>query len=697
MKKSLLTILALTAALVPAQAQLGNDGFYRVRSVTKPTDYVTLVDNQFSYNHIMGDLGGGISNYLKDADKFKTACMKGVQEYLATDIAMAKTEAQITDPGTILYFKKKSGSSYDFEVQGTSLHEIATGTYTYSQKLGNITINTVYATVNSTADTPAEYEIGIPMKFTYTYKLGFIPIPVDADLGTNYFCDENGSTLSFLERSNENRFWYIEPINDTDNYFAVKPVSTLKQNGKYYTTLRTSFSYKVKDATTTTVYAVTDTPKNGVATLRPYKAGDIIPAGMPVVIESTSAEAADNILVPQGVATSTITTALYNNYGMPAHDITAQSGDGIGYFKKAYKGTATLYKLSTNDKGQVGFFTPVASGEVINGNEAYATASCALFKQQQPQYTTTTLSDLAQKGLTNKDYKVTGNGLKAVANFKTQSGDRYIVVTDGDQAVNNYVADVNQGYDYAIDGHNQRNYTQNNWLLVKVSTDEQYDLEGQNITSITGRYVDASNPTLEATAIEAPNTPDALVTYTPNVYCPVNFTTTAQSPLVQGKYGSGTRDYFFMTPKRNEWAHIVYAVPNEGGTAFTVPESRAGINGHNFAGEVSVSWDYNADGNVSDALSTSNAYVFDAIVKENVPVISAPARVAAQSRYTIFPLNINRNNPVTAVSSVSEAATVERVIYYNLQGQSSAKPHEGVNIVKTVYTDGSTRVDKVVK
>ena len=684
MKKTLLTILALTAALVPAQAQLGNDGFYRVRSVTKPTDYVSLVDNQFSYDHIMGDLGGGIRNYKTDA--FKTACMKGVQEYLATDIAMAKAEAQITDPGTILYFKKKSGSSYDFEVQGTSLHEIATGTYTYSQKLGNITINTVYATVNSTADTPAKYEIGVPMKFRYIFKT--------VDLGTNYFCDENGSTLSYLEQSNENRFWYIEPINDTDNYFAVKPVSTLKQNGKYYTTLRTSFSYKVKDATTTTVYAVTVTPKNGVATLIPYKAGAIIPAGMPVVIESTSAEAADNILVPQGVATSTITTALYNNYGMPAHDITAQSGDGIGYFKKAYKGTATLYKLSTNDKGQVGFFTPVASGEVINGNEAYATASCALFKQQQPQYTTTTLSRLAKEGLTGTDYKVTGNGLKAVARFKTPSGDRYMVVTDADQAVDNYVADVNQGNDYAIDGRNQRTYTQNNWLLVKVSTDEQWKLDGQNITSITGRYMDASNPTLEATAIEAPNT---IATYTPNVYCPVNFTTTAESPLVQGKYGSGTRDYFFMTPKRNEWAHIVYAVPNEDGTAFTVPASRAGINGHNFAGEVSVSWDYNADGDVSDVLSTSNAYVFDAIVKENVPVISAPARVAAQSRYTIFPLNINRNNPVTAVSSVSEAATVERVIYYNLQGQSSAKPHEGVNIVKTVYTDGSTRVDKVVK
>lgn len=686
MKKILLTTLAIAAALVPAQAQLGSDGFYRVRSVTKPTDYVSLVDNQFSYDHIIADMGGGIRNYGKD--EFKAACMKGVQEYLATDIAMAKAKAQITDPGTILYFKKQSGSSYDFEVQGTSLHEIATGTYTRSSKSGNININTVYATVNSTADTPTKYEIGVPMKFSYK----FLFWTTNVDMGTNYFCDENGTTLSYLERSNENRFWYIEHINNTDNYFAVKPSETLKQNGKYYTTLRTSFSYKVKAPTTTTVYAVTATPKNGVATLSAYKADAVIPAGMPVVIESTSPEAADNILVPQGVTTSTITTALYNNYGMPAHDITAQSGDGIGYFKKAYKGTTTLYKLSTNDKGQVGFFTAVANGEVINGNEAYATAPCALFKE--PQYTTTTLSNLAQGGLTGTDYKVTGNGLKAVAHFKTQSGDRYIVVTDADQAVDNYVADVNQGYDYTIDGHNQRTYTQNNWLLVKVNTDEQWNLEGQNLNSITGRYEDASNPTLEATAIEEANT---LATYTPNVYCPVNFTTTAQSPLVQGKYGSATRDYFFMTPKRNEWAHIVYAVPSDGASKFVVPDSKDGKNGHNFAGEVSVSWDYNADGDVSGVLSTSDAYVFDAIVKENVTVVSAPARVAAQSRYTIFPLNINRNNPVTAVGSVNEAAAVARVVYYNLQGQSSAEPYEGVNIVKTVYTDGSTRVVKVVK
>ena len=586
---------------------------------------------------------------------------------------------QHTEPGTIIYISSEKilfSTVYNLSAQGTSVKEI-TGF--------SVNINK-----NGTGDNgEAVYNADV--------------------LSAVYFQDEAGFDKAKPSNSNADDVkWYIKPV-DTggggDCYFGVSPKATDYLDGYYYTTLRASFSYKLSqgvDAFTVVGGKLNELPHDNV-----------VPANTPVILRCKSVNASDNRLYPQAIggkytAESTVTSSLVSGtkYSyFKTSVVNAKAGETGSYTNGTAYGLGTAksdananYRVLSVKDGQLGFFDTFASAYpndlCINGELAYMDTKSDVVLIAKPQYTTTTLSDLARKGLTGTDYKVTGNGLKAVANFKTQSGDRYIVVTDGDQAVNNYVTDVNQGYDYAIDGHNQRTYTQNNWLLVKVSTDEQWKLDGQNITSITGRYMDASNPTLEATAIEAPN---ALATYTPNVYCPVNFTTTAQSPLVQGKYGSGTRDYFFMTPKRNEWAHIVYAVPNEGGTAFTVPESRAGINGHNFAGEVSVSWDYNADGNVSDALSTSNAYVFDAIVKENVPVISAPARVAAQSRYTIFPLNINRSNPVTAVSSVSEAATVERVIYYNLQGQSSAEPHEGVNIVKTVYTDGSTRVDKVVK
>ena len=584
---------------------------------------------------------------------------------------------QHTEPGTLIYIS----SGYNLSAQGTSVKDI-TG---YSVNIEQ----------NGTGDNgEAVYNAWV------TY---FINI---------YFQDEAGFDVAKPSNSNvDNVKWYIKPV-DTggggDCYFGVSPKATDYLDGYYYTTLRASFSYKLSqgvDAFTVVGGKLNELPHDNV-----------VPANTPVILRCKSVNASDNRLYPQAIggkytAESTVTSSLVSGtkYSyFKTSVVNAQAGKTGSYtngkphaFGTAKSDANANYRVLSVKDGQLGFFDTFASAYpndlCINGELAYMDTKSDVVLIAKPQYTTTTLSDLAKEVVTGNDYKVTGNDLKAVVRFQTQGGDRYIVVTDGDKAVNNYVTDVNQGNDYAIDGHNQRTYTQNNWLLVKVNTDEQWKLDGQNITSITGRYVDASNPTLEATAIEAPNTLDALATYTPNVYCPVNFTATAESPLVQGKYGSGTRSYFFMTPKRNEWAHIVYAVPNKDRTAFTVPESRAGINGHNFAGEVSVSWDYNADGDVSSVLSTSDAYVFDAIVKENVPVISAPARVAAQSRYTIFPLNINRSNPVTAVSSVSEAAAVERVIYYNLQGQSSAEPHEGVNIVKTVYTDGSTRVDKVVK
>lgn len=662
MKKTLLlaAMTVLGFGLAHADFSQGAGHFYMVQNKASKR-YINLIHDQ---------------GYVK-------VTWSGLKPSLDADFHAIRLENdgdQHTEPGTLIYISSSNSflsKGYNLSAQGTSVKDITGFSVNIEQ--------------NGTGDNgEAVYNADV--------------------LSAAYFQDEAGFDKAATGDADDCK-WYIKPVdtgNGGDCYFGVSPKSTDFLDGYYYTTLRASFAYKLSqgvDAFTVVGGKLNELPHDNV-----------VPANTPVILRCKSTLASDNRLYPQAIggkytAESTVTSSLVSGtkYSyFKTSVVNAKDGETGSYTNGTAYGLGTAksdananYRVLSVKDGQLGFFDTFASAYpndlCINGELAYMDTKSDVVLIAKPQYTTTTLSDLARKGLTGTDYKVNGNGLKAVVRFQTQGGDRYIVVTDGDKAVNNYVTDVNQGNDYAIDGHNQRTYTQNNWLLVKVNTDEQWKLDGQNITSITGRYVDASNPTLEATAIEAPSTLDAIATYTPNVYCPVNFTTTAESPLVQGKYGSGTRSYFFMTPKRNEWAHIVYAVPNKAGTAFTVPESRAGINGHNFAGEVSVSWDYNADGDVSDVLSTSDAYVFDAIVKENVPVISAPARVAAQSRYTIFPLNINRNNPVTAVSSVSEAATVERVIYYNLQGQSSAEPHEGVNIVKTVYTDGSTRVDKVVK
>ena len=51
----------------------------------------------------------------------------------------------------------------------------------------------------------------------------------------------------------------------------------------------------------------------------------------------------------------------------------------------------------------------------------------------------------------------------------------------------------------------------------------------------------------------------------------------------------------------------------------------------------------------------------------------------------------------TAVADVAASKQVAGVDYYNMQGQRSTSAHEGVNVVVTRYTDGTTRVAKVVK
>ena len=51
----------------------------------------------------------------------------------------------------------------------------------------------------------------------------------------------------------------------------------------------------------------------------------------------------------------------------------------------------------------------------------------------------------------------------------------------------------------------------------------------------------------------------------------------------------------------------------------------------------------------------------------------------------------------TAVEEIDVNKTVAGVVYYNLAGQQSTQPVNGVNIVVTTYTDGSTTTAKVIK
>ena len=60
-------------------------------------------------------------------------------------------------------------------------------------------------------------------------------------------------------------------------------------------------------------------------------------------------------------------------------------------------------------------------------------------------------------------------------------------------------------------------------------------------------------------------------------------------------------------------------------------------------------------------------------------------------------ITVNINKDMTAVDEIDGQKTVANVAYYNLAGQTSQQPVDGVNIVVTTYTDGTRSTAKVIK
>ena len=226
--------------------------------------------------------------------------------------------------------------------------------------------------------------------------------------------------------------------------------------------------------------------------------------------------------------------------------------------------------------------------------------------------------------------------------------------------------------------------------------------------------------------------PTGSYTYAYNTYVPANFLNSnlnlddnegfvaqegAAAPSHVGE------QLFFVNPKVMEVARIwaVYAGTGEDGKdIFTVYEpDQQNVNGWGVEGAFSVEWDYNRlvasdpnalgrpqaiDGKVNEA------FLFHAVVASNTAIANAPLRAAAapqgqadttpsmSSSYRFYPLDFPSDGTnYTAVSEVRGVKTVESVRYYNIMGMESEKPFEGINIVVTRYSDGTTSTAKVLR
>ena len=264
--------------------------------------------------------------------------------------------------------------------------------------------------------------------------------------------------------------------------------------------------------------------------------------------------------------------------------------------------------------------------------------------------------------------------------------------------------------------------------------------------SIQGTYVDALNPTIEYNLLTLPNELAKTSAYKPNIYTPANFLLeniddTGDEPGAKSYRDDvlGEQLFFMMDGKPQEMGMVVWCYYPGSGDYFYIPE-RAGdqVNGHRFHGNFKADMSLCEDANVSTQHGSSvescypNAsnklgndieqvalYGFNAIVRKN-PAYNWTGRNGAPRRvdvvpyedgmekdadgnlrpaFIIYPINAaaNATGTVTAVAEFTADKAVESVRYYNIMGMESKKPFEGINIVVTRHTDGSTSTTKVLR
>lgn len=251
-KKAIYTIVVLLTFVVSsAFAQLDTDKYkyYRVQN-SKSLRYLSVRDDVGSINK---------SNLTAD--------------FNAIDI-ISGAENVVSDPGSIIGIVDEGAGYYGLEAQGTSVSEIVSG-----------------VKVIITDNEDGTYLVCGTAKGS---KGGL------SGSGNAYLLDPgSGDVLSFIvstkvgAKAKGTGNWKVLPVdsNDGTNFFGVD--MSLYAEGKYYTTLYTSFAYTLSPDMT--AYAVSEVA-DGKVTLQDL--GSYVPEETPVILESSFSSASANRLQP---------------------------------------------------------------------------------------------------------------------------------------------------------------------------------------------------------------------------------------------------------------------------------------------------------------------------------------------------------------------------------------------------------------
>lgn len=372
--------------------------------------------------------------------------------------------------------------------------------------------------------------------------------------------------------------------------------------------------------------------------------------------------------------------------------------------------------------------------------------------------TATPLAVIESKITAGDDVQVTvADNLIGAWAINKPNGEKYLWAKDMGLSIDK-TAPVAGQKDYVknILHYQNHDWDQSNWVILDFSgldgqENSPEEFVGKRLTggTITGKYVDGNNYRIvldiapqaiaDADAGNYPGYNEANVLEDDpqsyvlgyNTYIPTNFYDAyMNAPYGEGfvaeeGYALGTHageKLFFMNPKVQEVARVwgIYTQKEDGQDVKDVftcitPSLENMVNGWGIKGAFAVEWDYNRVNQDTygvrpsglDYRDVNKAFMFHAAIvakstsgrRANVVGTADDARNMSD-RFVIYPLDFksNEDNVVTGVEELNVLMKdVESVRYYNIMGMESEKPFEGINIVVTRYTDGSTSTAKILR
>ena len=384
---------------------------------------------------------------------------------------------------------------------------------------------------------------------------------------------------------------------------------------------------------------------------------------------------------------------------------------------------ATIYYSLDDGASWTEYTEPVAITKDAAGDyyiKAKATKNCyldsheaiATYTFNRPEFADITLAELIESGDTEGKYNITdvwAKGDEQLADGKLITCKDQKGYTPQDAMPNpipenetwvDYMqassATIQSDLDYSV----PQTYDQSNWIVLRMPEGQQLTgdamttMQDCRLTNVKGRLVDAVNPEFQLETVPTPvlgeKDESAL-----NVFVAASFGGTQQSTV-------NSRHYFFVQPKPMERAYIGWAQWDGG--KFVAPVAndynpgwnQAKLNGEFAYNSLYQTWN-------AEVPEPGHIYKMEGLVKLAVPATGrAPRRAQGDAKsYEVYPLYLTKTSTIidgviTGVAGVTGSHEVAGVDYINLAGQRSSRPWQGVNIVVTRYTDGTTQTQKQV-